>query len=439
MGNREKGSQDKAIVGYSIGNMGVTICIMMINTFLLYYLTDVAGFAVMSASVVLMLGRLWDIANDPLVGVLIDRYHCARKLLLISALPLSVSLLLLFSVGSANVLSSWFLVYAGIFVFILANTCADLSISTLAINHCKSRGEFEKLNAVKMTFSLVGAILVTSVMLPLVSALGQGNEREGYFYATLLMSCVVIVCLIIAYMISKDSRPGKAAQKMKLSDYWSAAKGDRNWFILVAAMLFMWVGTTWRSQIVLYYLKYYVGRIEYMSLLMFVAYSLNALLMIAAPRICKRFGVLRPIFAGLALSAAGQVIIYACGSNLFWLLVGNTLLNGFIALPSSLIYVLATTVVGRGQEKTGKNMTGFVSSTLSLSAKVGMIVGNLVSGLFLQISGYVSGSESQSGAFIQSLQPAYALVSMICFILIAALYAFYRKSDLNCFPKNAES
>ena len=60
-------------LAYGAGDLGPAITANLLAFFLLYFLTSVAGLNAALAGSVLMIGKVWDAINDPLVGVLSDR------------------------------------------------------------------------------------------------------------------------------------------------------------------------------------------------------------------------------------------------------------------------------------------------------------------------------------------------------------------------------
>ncbi|MEA5544568.1 MFS transporter, partial [Limnoraphis robusta CCNP1324] len=86
-------------IGYSVGDFGLSIAYFAVGFFFLFYLTDVVGLAASLAGTVVLVGKLWDGVNDPLVGVLSDRTRSRwgrkRVYLLFGAVPFAASFALL--------------------------------------------------------------------------------------------------------------------------------------------------------------------------------------------------------------------------------------------------------------------------------------------------------------------------------------------------------
>lgn len=61
------------ITAYGVGSMGANILTMLINTYALYFMTDVAGLSVSVAGLIVSLSIIFDAVTDPLVAFLEDK------------------------------------------------------------------------------------------------------------------------------------------------------------------------------------------------------------------------------------------------------------------------------------------------------------------------------------------------------------------------------
>ena len=74
---------------YSMGFMSQNIIWYMINTYLMLFYTDVVSLSAGAISTIMLVARVWDAVNDPMMGVIVDKtkskwgkfktlyYHCA--------------------------------------------------------------------------------------------------------------------------------------------------------------------------------------------------------------------------------------------------------------------------------------------------------------------------------------------------------------------------
>ena len=58
---------------YSLGEIGCQFSWGMINTYLTIFYTDVVGLTAAAISFIMLVARIWDAVNDPMMGVIADR------------------------------------------------------------------------------------------------------------------------------------------------------------------------------------------------------------------------------------------------------------------------------------------------------------------------------------------------------------------------------
>ena len=63
----------KTKLAYGAGDLGPAITANIMAFYLLVFFTNVAGIRPAVAGLILLIGKVWDAVNDPIVGVLSDR------------------------------------------------------------------------------------------------------------------------------------------------------------------------------------------------------------------------------------------------------------------------------------------------------------------------------------------------------------------------------
>ena len=58
---------------YSFGEVGSQLSWYMINTYLTVFYTDIVGLSASAISLIMLIARVWDAINDPMMGVIADR------------------------------------------------------------------------------------------------------------------------------------------------------------------------------------------------------------------------------------------------------------------------------------------------------------------------------------------------------------------------------
>jgi GPH family glycoside/pentoside/hexuronide:cation symporter len=150
-------------LAYGAGDFGPAVTANILVFYLLFFLTDVAGLSAGWAGSVLMVGKIFDAVNDPIVGLLSDRSSTpwGRRLpwILGGALPFALIFLAQWWIPP---LAPWglFLYYLAIgIVFNLAYTLVNLPYTALTPELTQDYNERTRLSSVRFVFSIGGSIL----------------------------------------------------------------------------------------------------------------------------------------------------------------------------------------------------------------------------------------------------------------------------------------
>ncbi|MGD2041619.1 MAG: MFS transporter, partial [Anaerolineae bacterium] len=151
---------------YGVGDVGNAMVNSAIQFFLLIFYTDGALIAPALASSALLIGKIWDAVNDPLFGWLSDRtssrFGKRRAYMIFGALPLAVSIVLLWWVPSSLSNAAVFAWIAFTFIFYDSmNTLTSVPYYALTAELTEDYDERSSLTAFRMVLGvpayLVGA------------------------------------------------------------------------------------------------------------------------------------------------------------------------------------------------------------------------------------------------------------------------------------------
>ena len=69
MANQVNKLSIKEKIGYGLGDSASSIFYKLFTTFLLFFYTDVFGISAAAAGTMILITRIWDAANDPIMGL----------------------------------------------------------------------------------------------------------------------------------------------------------------------------------------------------------------------------------------------------------------------------------------------------------------------------------------------------------------------------------
>ncbi len=173
------------------------------SLFLNYFLVTVVGLNINSAGQILFVGRAWDAINDPMVGMLSDRFHSAwgrrRPLMLAAALPLGISFAMLW--WRPGMLEGTGL----ILYFLVVSIALDTMLTLFSVPHTALLAELTddyntRINYTvwRNAFFILGA-LVIGVTFKLLAEdfLGQMGEQPSVLRGYMLVGWIFGISLMV--------------------------------------------------------------------------------------------------------------------------------------------------------------------------------------------------------------------------------------------------
>jgi glycoside/pentoside/hexuronide:cation symporter, GPH family len=166
-------------IGYALGDGAANIAWRGVSTFLFIFYTDVYGIAPAVVGVLLLITRFSDGVTDVLMGVIGDRtetrYGKFRPWILWTAIPLGVSLSLLFTSPNLGEPGKIVYAYTMYILFTLIYTANNIPYGALMAVMTGDDKERTSIGSYRMVGAFTGGMLVQGALLFLVSYFGNIN------------------------------------------------------------------------------------------------------------------------------------------------------------------------------------------------------------------------------------------------------------------------
>ncbi len=180
-------------LSYGIGELAAAVPVSLAAFFLLYFLTSVAGLSPALAGQILLMGRLWDAVNDPLVGWLSDRTQSplGRRFpwILFGVVPLSICTVLIWHVPDIASQQGRLFYYSILSFFAFAAfTAVQIPHTALAAELSEDYDERMGLIGIKSAFNIGGGIaglIAAQVVFSKIANPEQQYQVLGYAAAGL--------------------------------------------------------------------------------------------------------------------------------------------------------------------------------------------------------------------------------------------------------------
>lgn len=190
-------------LAYGAGDMGSALTANILIFFLLYFFTNVAGLPASLAGSILMIGKIGDAINDPIVGLLSDRTRTkwGKRLpwMLAGAIPFGILFFLQWIVpqfSDDKVTNDWLLfayyVLIGV-LFNIAYTAINLPYTALTPALTQDYHERTSLNSFRFAFSIGAGSILSLILAFLVLKEYQNAEGEGFLILGIICAILAII------------------------------------------------------------------------------------------------------------------------------------------------------------------------------------------------------------------------------------------------------
>lgn len=420
------GTKDK--IGYTLGNIGNDFFFQFINSYLMLFYTDVLGIAAGAVGTMLVVARIWDAINDPMMGSFIDRRPSGkngkfRPYLIYAAIPVTVMGFLVFTAipGMPKNMKLVY-AYATYIGFGMCYTAYNIPYGSLASVMTSDPVERTALS----TCRSIGGMIATIAIMLIVPKLVFVNDiptSTGFMKAAGIFVVLSNLCYFLTYKLTTERVKNTAnINKEKLSIGKSIKTLGKN-RALVGIMIstFGILVAMFSVQALIPYLyKDYFGDAGLIPLA-------GGLGMVSSLVILPILGPLVGKFGKKELSASTMIIAIVANIAMFIIPTKNAYLfmglyfisNVGLGAFNVLVWALVADTIDYQEYITGTREEGIVYASYSLVRKLGQAIAGGVGGFTLTFIGY------QVGATTQTEQVALGIKNIITILpVIATIVAF---------------
>ncbi len=412
-------------MGYAAGDLGISIAYFAFGFFFLFYLTDLVGLPPALAGVVMLVGKLWDGVNDPLIGALCDRTRSARGrkrvYLLYGAVPFGVSFAVLWWIpGGASDGATAAVAIALVLIFATTYSLVGVPYQALVPVISGDYDERTRLVGYKAVFSAAGAILGGAIAL----VVSDRTDVETALRVMAVVFAVAIAALVLtaARAVRRVARADTYAISPVPFSHYVRLAFEPNVSTLLGYKALGAVATGVLTASLPFFAVHVVGDASASTISLAVYTIVAASLVPAWVRLARRVDKRRLVMvsssaAGIvllgiaALAGAGSSAVFLGGSALL-----GAAMSAYLVLPPSLVPDL----VDWYEHASGERHESVFFGLWMTVHQLGLGVAGLVLGLVLQWSGYVEGSDAQPASAVLGVRLAFGLVPAV-FLVAAAL------------------
>lgn len=419
---------------YAFGDFGYNFVWTLVSSFLLYFWTDSLGISAGFAGTVMLLSRIWDAINDPIIGRWADntksKHGRYRPWILYSAIPLCAINVLCFTVvpiQSQTLRSIWAL--AVFFVAVFISTMFYVPYTAMLSSLTLDSETRTRCTSYRLMCAYCAAILITRYTSKLVAFFGKGDSARGYFITAVLYSILGFVCWMFTFKNTKEVVEVKT-EKISYMASMKLLKGNKYVWILAFAFVSYGLFNYGRGATAVYYFNYVAGNSAMFGNYGLVHYGMSFVGAAIMPRLAakaKNKGAVPRycyLITGIFLVAQFFVNPTTTG-GMAALLALQAVASCCAGASASMLYGMIPDVVDYTQYIHGTRASGFISAAVNFMLKMGMAVGVALVGWLLEATGYVANAV-QSASTITGLKVLFTLMPGAFALMAFGFLCFYR-------------
>ncbi len=420
----------KEKIGYSLGDTASHFVWDMVGFWLLFFYTDVYGISAAAAGTIMLIARFWDMAIDPVIGVISDRTNTRwgkfRPYILFGAIPYAVLAILTFTTPQLGETGK--ILYAAATYILLMTAYAAINLPYSALGAVMTDDTYERagLNTYRFIAGFTGQFVVTGLALTLAEFFGGGDKARGFQYTVFLFAGLSLIFFFITFKTTRERvHPPKEQVNSLKEDVGNLFK-NKAWIILALVGIISFIMFAMQNAAIAYYFKYYLGRENNVQLFNVIGtIALIVALPLSKP-LAKRFGNKNVFIGSSIISGLFFMLIYLPGvTDLTTIYIFNIIAKMAYAPAVPLLWTMIADSADYGEWTTGRRATGLYFSAAVFAQKAGWGIGAAIAGWILAASGFVP-NVVQNDTAITGIKLLVSVIPGILYMSCALFMIFYK-------------
>jgi GPH family glycoside/pentoside/hexuronide:cation symporter len=445
----------KTKLAYGAGDLGPAITANISVFFLLIFFTNVAGIPAELAGRILLIGKIWDAVNDPMVGLLTDKTKSRRwgrrlPWLFYGAIPFGIFFFLQWTIPqfatdrTAQVWSLfWYYVAIGIISQVFY-TVVNLPYTAMTPELTQDYDERTSLNSFRFGFSIGGSIVSLLLAQVIFSQIGDRSLQ----YLVLAAVCGVISVLSLYWCVfgvrdrvlafEAERSETESPSSIPIGEQLKIVFSNRPFLFVIGIYLCSWLAVQLTASIIPYFVVNWMRFKESDVPIVLIGVQGTALLMLFVwGPLSKRLGKKAVYFMGMSLWIIAQAGLFFLQPNQIGLLYVLAIMAGVGVSTAYLIpWSMIPDVIELDELNTGQRREGIFYAFMVFLQKLGLALGLYLVSRALAISGF---KEAVPGQTALPIQPDSALqairfavgplpmIALICGLVLAYFYPLTRE------------
>lgn len=397
---------------YCVGCLGRDMVFVLVSMFLLAYVQytmslTIAQFS--AISMIMILSRLWDAVNDPIMGMIIEnsRFKKAKfkPWILLGGILNFVVTILLFTVRPEG----WaFVVFFGIayIAWGMSYTINDIAYWSLIPNLSKGNEERNSLTNLVLVFASIGQFLSGG----LIPVLVTGNAVMMYKVVGIVISFIFLIFTCITYFgVTENPVENKQQEKVGFSKIFKILFKNDQLVVMAIAMLLHTIASELFVTMALNFFYFEFGYGGSQLTIFTVFFGLGTLsALVVFPLLNKKMSRMKIMSLGVGISVVGYIIFLSLGylvpMNEIALYFASSLVFFGHSMFFVIVIIMTANTIEYNEVTTGERNEAIIFSVRPFMTKLGAAFQQFILTLVLIISGVFTYSQQIADLEIQKGQ-----------------------------------
>lgn len=432
-------------LAFGAGDLGPAIATAIASFFQLFFLTTVAGLSPGTAGTILLLVKIWDAVNDPLMGWLTDRtvskHGRRRPWLLYGALPFGLLFFLQWVVppwGDAGKFA-YYLVVA--LLFDTAFTIVNVPYTALTPELTRDYDERTSLTSYRFAFSIGGGLLAATLHQVIVNGFCADPQacqgaalQPGYLIAGAIWGVCCALPFIWCFLGTKERyAPAPGAPEVGIAEQLRVALSNRPFLFVIGIYLFSWLAVQITASVLTFYITFWLQSPAMIPLMLLAVQGSAFIFLFVWSAISRRIGKKAVYMIGMLFWIAVQAALFFLQPGQAGLALALAALAGVGVATAYLIpWSMMPDVIELDELRTGRRREGVFYGFMVFLQKLGLALGLFLVGLALEVQGFSERApigqqpESALTAIRLMIGPIPASI-LVCGMALAAFYPITRQ------------
>ena len=310
-------------LGYMAYSASANIVFNFKSLYYLIFLTNVLQIPVLTAGTMMTLGTIWDVTNDPIIGVFAGnvKFKSKEKIrpyLLVIAIPWALGLVLLFTDFNLTQTLAVIVSLVIFFFYEIANTFRGIVYNGLGALASDNDDDRKSINSFRSLGASLGSGIGAVAVTPIVRLFGGLQEKnaiigkgdaKALFLTALVMGALCVLGCLVHYFTSKERVHEKEEHEDKISikDTYKMLFKCKSWVWNMFYIMGYGICNTLIMSAINYYAAYILGSSSKATPILACYLVMSLIVSILTPKIDSVLGRKKTMYLGIFSQIIGKI------------------------------------------------------------------------------------------------------------------------------------